>query len=92
MGLLGLLLMFQFIALLIHPYIEEWTHHTPVFMLLILVAVASLLVPLHHKLEYWVKARVAHATHPADKTMPALRPVTTEIRQEYTDKTFENKE
>lgn len=60
MGLLGLLLLFEFIALFIHPYIELWTHHTPVFMLLILVSVAALLVPLHHKLEHLVKERLAH--------------------------------
>jgi tetratricopeptide (TPR) repeat protein len=60
MGLLGLLLLFEFIALLIHPYIEEWTHSTPVLMLLILVAVASILVPLHHKLEHWVKEKLIH--------------------------------
>ena len=62
MGLLALLLLFEFIALFIHPYIEEWTHSTPILMLLILVAVASLLVPLHHRLEHWVKERLLHHT------------------------------
>jgi|SRR5450432_192040 len=61
MGLLALLLLFEFIALFIHPYIEEWTHSTPVLMLLILVAIASILVPLHHKLEHWVKEKLAHS-------------------------------
>ncbi len=63
MGLLGLLLLFEFIALFIHPYIEEWTHHTPVLMLLILVAIASILVPLHHKLEHWIKEKLAQNHH-----------------------------
>ncbi len=58
MGLLALLMLFEFIAMVIHPYIEEWTHDIPVLMLLVLVAVASLLVPLHHKLEHWVKEKV----------------------------------
>lgn len=62
MGMLALLLFFEFIALFIHPYIEVWTHHTPVLMLLILVALASILVPLHHKLEHWVKQKLAHKT------------------------------
>jgi tetratricopeptide (TPR) repeat protein len=74
MGLLGLLLLFEFISLFLHPYIEDWTHHTPVFMLLILVAVASLLVPLHHRLEHWIKERLAHK-HPPTKKIP---PVATE--------------
>lgn len=60
MGLLGLLLLFEFIALLIHPYIEEWTRGIPVFMLLILVVVGSLLVPMHHKLEHWLKEKLTH--------------------------------
>jgi tetratricopeptide (TPR) repeat protein len=54
-GILGLLLLFEFITLLIHPYIESFTHDTPVFMVLILMAIASILVPSHHRLEKWLK-------------------------------------
>jgi tetratricopeptide (TPR) repeat protein len=68
MGLLGLLLMFEFISLFLHPYIGEWTHHTPVLMLLILVLLAALLVPMHHKLEHWIKEKLAHkANHTSSK-------------------------
>jgi tetratricopeptide (TPR) repeat protein len=59
LGLLGLLLLFEFISLFLHPYIAKFTHHTPVFMLLILVAIAALLVPMHHKLAQWVKEKLA---------------------------------
>ena len=59
MGLLGLLLLFEFISLFLHPYIEKWTHHTPIFMLLILVVLASILVPMHHRMEHWVKGKLA---------------------------------
>lgn len=55
LGLLGLLLLFETITLFLHPYIERWTHHSPVLMLLILVLIASVLVPTHHKMEHWVK-------------------------------------
>ncbi len=48
-----LLIVFEFINLLIHPFLEKITHHSPVLMLLALVAIASLIVPLHHKLEHW---------------------------------------
>ena len=54
LGLLGLLIVFEFINLLIHPYLAAATHHSPVWMLLALVVIAALLVPLHHKLEHWV--------------------------------------
>lgn len=60
LGILALLLIFEFITLLIHPFIEHWTHDTPVFMLLTLVAIAAFLVPLHHKLEAWAKQRLTH--------------------------------
>lgn len=59
LGVIGLLLLFEFIALFLHPYIEEITHHTPLLMMVILVLVASLLVPLHHKLEGWMKNSLA---------------------------------
>jgi tetratricopeptide (TPR) repeat protein len=62
LGLLGLLLLFEFISLFLHPYISALTHHTPVFMLLILVVIASLLVPMHHKLQQWVKEKLARKT------------------------------
>jgi CDP-diglyceride synthetase len=59
-GHIWLLLLFEAITLFIHPYVEEKTHHAPIFMLLILVIVASLLLPLHHKLENWVNETLAH--------------------------------
>lgn len=69
-GLLGLLLLFEFITLYMHPRIEEFTHHTPVLTLLILVAMAALLVPSHHKLEHWVKEKLAHRKHPEEQVKP----------------------
>ena len=57
-GILGLLIVFEFINLLIHPFLEEVTHHSPILMLLCLVALASLLIPLHHKLEKWIKEKM----------------------------------
>ena len=53
-GIIGLLVVFEFINLLIHPALERITNHSPVLMLLILVCIAALLIPLHHKLEKWV--------------------------------------
>lgn len=63
LGMVALLLLFEFIALFLHPYIGAWTGHIPVFMLLILVAIASVLIPLHHRLEHWVKQKLVK--HPA---------------------------
>jgi len=52
-GVLALLIVFEFLNLLLHPLLEEITNHTPVIMLLVLVFLAAILIPLHHKLEKW---------------------------------------
>ena len=53
LGVVALLIVFEFLNLLLHPFLERVTHHNPVLMLLALVCIAALLVPLHHKLEKW---------------------------------------
>jgi len=53
LGVVALLLVFEFLNLLLHPFLERITHHSPVLILLALVCIAALLVPLHHKLEKW---------------------------------------
>jgi len=64
LGILALLLVFEFVTLLVHPYIERWTHDAPVLTLVILVAIAAILVPLHHRTEHWVKSKLVHRAHP----------------------------
>jgi tetratricopeptide (TPR) repeat protein len=54
LGVLALLIVFEFLNLLLHPYIGKLTHHSPVMMLGIMVCIAALLIPLHHKLEHWI--------------------------------------
>lgn len=51
LGVLGLLIVFEFINLIIHPYLVKATHDSPIFMLMILVVIAALLIPVHHRLE-----------------------------------------
>ncbi|MEO6136917.1 MAG: hypothetical protein ABIP35_17315, partial [Ginsengibacter sp.] len=57
-GVLGLLIVFEFINLLLHPWLSSITHESPVLMLLALVAIASLLIPFHHKMEHWIKEKM----------------------------------
>lgn len=66
LSVLVLLVVFEFINLLIHPFLEKVTHHSPLLMLLGLVAIASLIIPLHHKLEHW-------ATHKLVEKNKAIR-------------------
>jgi tetratricopeptide (TPR) repeat protein len=53
LGVIALLIVFEFLNLLLHPLLEGITHHTPALMLLALVGIAALLVPFHHKAEKW---------------------------------------
>jgi len=57
-GVIGLLILFEFINLVIHPYLAEFTDDSPLLMLLILVAIAAIIVPMHHRLEHWVKHKL----------------------------------
>lgn len=66
LSVLVLLVVFEFINLLLHPFLERITHHSPILMLLGLVAIAALIIPLHHRLEHW-------ATHKLVEKNKAIR-------------------
>lgn len=53
LSIVALLMVFEFLNLVLHPFLEKITHHSPILMLLCLVCIAALLVPLHHKIEHW---------------------------------------
>jgi fido (protein-threonine AMPylation protein) len=55
---MALLIVFEFLNLLLHPFLEGVTNHTPIFMLLALVCVAALLVPFHYRVEKWSTAKL----------------------------------
>jgi tetratricopeptide (TPR) repeat protein len=54
LGILALLIVFEFLNLLLHPFLDRITNHQPVLMLAAMVCIAALLIPLHHKLEHWI--------------------------------------
>lgn len=58
LSVLVLLVVFEFINLLIHPFLEKVTHHSPLLMLLALVTIAALIIPLHHKLEHFITQKL----------------------------------
>jgi tetratricopeptide (TPR) repeat protein len=58
LGVMALLIVFEFFNLLLHPFLERVTNHTPVVMLLGLVCVAAFLIPLHNKVEKWSTAKL----------------------------------
>ncbi|HMJ46948.1 MAG TPA: hypothetical protein VK498_06435 [Ferruginibacter sp.] len=58
LGVIALLIVFEFLNLLLHPFLEKITNHSTVLMLLALVCIAAMLVPLHHKVEKWATAKL----------------------------------
>ena len=54
LGVLSLLILFEFLTLLLHPYVKELTHHTPIYEMLIFVSIAAILIPTHHRVENWL--------------------------------------
>ena len=55
LGIGSLLMLFEFISLLIHPSVEKLTNHNAILMYIILLVIALILVPLHHRLERIIK-------------------------------------
>ena len=58
LGVLSLLILFEYLTLLLHPYVARITHHTPVYEMFIFVTIAAILIPAHHRIEYWLILRL----------------------------------
>ncbi len=58
LGIIVLLIFFEFINLMLHPFLEKITNHSPVLMLAGLMLVAAIIIPFHHKLEKYIKSKV----------------------------------
>lgn len=56
----SVLIIFEFINLLIHGKIEALTHHNLVLTLMCLLGIAAIIIPLHHRMEHWVKKKIGH--------------------------------
>lgn len=62
LGIVGLLLFFEFITDLLYPYISNWTNESPIWETLIFVILAACLEPISFKLEHWIKGKLIHKT------------------------------
>jgi len=67
-GTVSLLLTFEYIMLLMHNITGKITHHLPIYMLLILAGIASILTPLHHRIEHWLLKRIAEKNKKKEET------------------------
>jgi tetratricopeptide (TPR) repeat protein len=75
MGVLSLLLVFEFLTLFIHPFVQRLSNHLPILELLILVILASILAPLHHRLGNWMRKKLVHAEVPHKPSAVESKPV-----------------
>jgi tetratricopeptide (TPR) repeat protein len=63
MGIISLLLLFEYLTLLLHPLIADFTNHTPILELLIFVGIGACLIPLHHRLEHVLISKLIKKKH-----------------------------
>lgn len=59
MGIISVLLFFEYITLLLHPFIAEKSHHSPVVEIVIFVAIAAIITPAHHKIQHWLLTKLS---------------------------------
>ena len=58
LGTLALLIVFEFMNLLLDPFIGRLSNNSPLLMLTIMVCIAALLIPVHQKLEKWITLKL----------------------------------
>lgn len=85
-GIFSLLMLFEYLTLFIHPFVAETTHHTPVFEIIIFVAIAAIITPTHHKVEKWLieKLTKIHSSHQHLRVKP-VEAVESEENQNSTE-------
>ena len=58
LGILSLLFLFEYLTLWLHPTVADLTGHKPILEIMIFVGIASILIPLHHRTEHWLIAKL----------------------------------
>lgn len=58
LGILGLLVTFEYIYILIDPLVIRVTNESPLWMLLLLIVIALILEPIHNRIEHWITHKV----------------------------------
>lgn len=73
LGIASLLFLFEYLTLLLHPYVSQITRHNPVYELLIYVTIAAILIPIHHRVEHWLVEKLVHDEQMLKLTMKTAR-------------------
>ncbi len=70
-GILSLLLFFEYISILIHPFVLKKTSHIPVLELMVFVVIAAILTPLHQRIEHWMIRKLGRKHEHKESPSPA---------------------
>jgi tetratricopeptide (TPR) repeat protein len=65
LAIMNLLLVFEFVTDLTFPMISDWSNESPLWEMLVLVLLASILEPLNFKVESWLKRKLGTSGEPA---------------------------
>jgi hypothetical protein len=65
LGIMNILLVFEFVTDLTFPLISDWSNESPLWEMLILLLVATILEPLNFKMESWLKRKLGTLAQPA---------------------------
>jgi tetratricopeptide (TPR) repeat protein len=60
LGILSLLILFEYLTLLLHPTVAKLTNYTPIYEIIIFVCIAAVLIPAHHRIEHWLIEKLIH--------------------------------
>jgi hypothetical protein len=66
-GVVSLLMLFECLTLILHPYVVEISHHIVVVELLIFVGIAAIVIPTHHKIEHWLLSKLTEHKNAAHR-------------------------
>lgn len=80
LGVLSLIILFEYLTLLLHPLVKEFTHHTPVYEMIIFVCLALILIPTHHRIEHWLIGKLLRNREALSKKMQKIRIQTKRIK------------
>lgn len=58
LGVLALLILFEYFYILIDPFVVKITHESPLWMILLLLGIAMILEPAHNRVEHWITHKV----------------------------------
>ncbi len=62
-GLFSLLFLFEYITFLLHPVVVNAAGHSPIYEIMIFIALAAIISPSHHKMQHWMLGKLTKRHH-----------------------------